>query len=261
MTIAICTVALLGGLLVLPGGSSSRRRTRGRISQPAAVVASALCGALIALLLTALPVVAVIAAPVSGMLPSVFARRRTRARVRRASLAWPSILDDITSALRSGSDIGQAMNLAGSHAPAELQPAFTVFREQYAASASFERAMQAMVEHATDPVLIQIQRALVTARSVGGHDLTRVLRALSDFVRSDLHVRGEIAARQSWTVNSARLAVAAPWLVLLLLASRPATADAYSTLTGASLLVGVAAGSAIAYAAMMRIARLDGVAR
>ena len=36
-------------------------------------------------------------------------------------------------------------------------------------------------------------------------------------LREDLRTRGELRARQSWTVNGARVAVCAPWLVLALL--------------------------------------------
>jgi tight adherence protein B len=43
------------------------------------------------------------------------------------------------------------------------------------------------------------------------------LRALSGYLREDLRTRGELESRQAWTVNAARLAVAAPWVVLLLM--------------------------------------------
>ena len=75
-------------------------------------------------------------------------------------------------------------------------------------------------------------------------------------LREDLRTRGELEARQSWTVNGARMAVAAPWVVLLLLATRPEAADAYDSPLGVVVLAVGAASSALAYWLMMRIGRL-----
>ena len=71
-------------------------------------------------------------------------------------------------------------------------------------------------------------RALRIAREVGGGDLGRLLRNLSGYLRDDLRTRSELESRQAWTVNGARLAVAAPWLVLLLLCFQPEVIGRYS---------------------------------
>jgi tight adherence protein B len=95
---------------------------------------------------------------------------------------------------------------------------------------------------------------------VGGSDLGAVLRSLSVMLREDARLRGELEARQSWTVNAARLAVAAPWLVLGLMSFRPAAVVAYRSWTGALVLIGVLAVSGFAYYLMVRAARLPSVA-
>ncbi len=68
--------------------------------------------------------------------------------------------------------------------------------------------------------------------------------------------RGELEARQSWTVNGARLAAAGPWVVLAFLATRPETARAYDSAAGVAVLLGGAACSLIAYRLMVRLGRL-----
>ena len=55
------------------------------------------------------------------------------------------------------------------------------------------------------------------AREVGGGQLGRLLRNLSGYLRDEARTRSEMESRQAWTVNGARLAVAAPWLVLLIM--------------------------------------------
>ena len=53
-----------------------------------------------------------------------------------------------------------------------------------------------------------------------------------------------------------RLALAAPWLILLLLSTRPQAVAAYNQPAGAVVLAGGAAVSFVAYRVMLRIARL-----
>jgi tight adherence protein B len=101
-----------------------------------------------------------------------------------------------------------------------------------------------------------VVESLRVAREVGGGDLGRLLRSLSGFLRDDARTRSELEARQSWTVNGARLAVAAPWLVLLLMCFQPEVIQRYSTGPGVVVLVGGAVLCVIAYRAMVRIGRL-----
>jgi len=98
--------------------------------------------------------------------------------------------------------------------------------------------------------------ALRIARDVGGSDLGVVLRTLSALLRENARMRGEIEARQSWTVSAAKLAVAAPWVTLALLCTRPDAVRAYSSAGGAGVLLLAAALSFIAYRVMLRIGRL-----
>ena len=255
----VCTLWLAGGCLLLLGWrspASSRPRTHGP-SQLLAVVGGGLLGGVVGLLATTLPVVAGLAAVAGGAVPVLWDRRRRAQRRRQRLQAWPALLDDVTSAVRAGMTLPEALIRAGRQSPMASQ--WQVFDEVYRRTGDFTAAVTALRARVADPVFDQLAQALVVTREVGGTDLTSVLRALGSFVRDELHLRGELEARQSWTVNSARMAVAAPWVVLLMLASRPATIAAYSQLGGVLLLLAVAASSAVAYAVMLRIARLSAV--
>src|SRR5699024_482283 len=102
----------------------------------------------------------------------------------------------------------------------------------------------------------RIVEALRLTRDVGGTDLGRLLRTLSAFLREDARTRGELEARQSWTVNGARLAVAAPWVVLALLAGRPEMAATYASPAGTAVLALGGGCTVVAYRLMVRIGRL-----
>ena len=94
------------------------------------------------------------------------------------------------------------------------------------------------------------------AREVGGTDLGRLLRTLSTFLREDARTRAELETRQGWTVNAARLALCAPWILLLLLSTQPSAVAAYNQPVGAVVLLIGGGVSFLAYRVMLRIARL-----
>jgi len=94
------------------------------------------------------------------------------------------------------------------------------------------------------------------AREVGGSDLGRTLRTLSAFLRDEHRVRRELEARQSWVIVAARLAFCTPWLVLLLLATKPEAVAAYQRPAGAVVIAVGAALATAGYRLMLRIGRL-----
>ena len=121
---------------------------------------------------------------------------------------------------------------------------------------AFGPTLDRLKDALADPVGDRVVECLRVTREVGGRDLGRQLRTLSAFLREDARTRGELEARQSWTINAARLAVAAPWIVLLLLSMQPEAVAAYNSSTGLAVLAGGAAASLLAYRLMLRIGRL-----
>lgn len=183
---------------------------------------------------------------------------RARARRRRADLrhAWPDAVDHLASAVRAGMSLPEALAALAVRGPGDLRGAFAAFEVDYRATGRFDVALDDLKARLADPVGDRVVESLRLARRVGGTDLGRLLRTLADFLRADARLRGELEARQSWTVNAARLAVAAPWVVLLVLATRPESLAAYSRPAGVVVLGGGAVVSAVSYGLMRRIARL-----
>ena len=83
-----------------------------------------------------------------------------------------------------------------------------------------------------------------------------MLRTLSELLRVDARTRAELETRQGWTINAARLAVAAPWAVLLLLGSQSSTLRTFDSSGGVLLLAIGGAVCLAAYRIMVRIGRL-----
>ncbi|MBI9115122.1 type II secretion system F family protein [Sanguibacter suaedae] len=183
---------------------------------------------------------------------------RSRARRRRGQLreVWPEVVDHLASGVRAGLSLPEAVAQIGERGPVDLRPPFRAFARDYRSTGRFEESLVTLKARLADPVADRVIEALRITRDVGGTDLGRLLRTLSTFLREDLRTRGELEARQSWTVSGARLAAAGPWLVLALLATRTEASDAYNTPLGAAVIAGGAACSLVAYQLMLRIGRL-----
>lgn len=188
--------------------------------------------------------------------PLLLLRARAGRRRRELRGLWPDVVDDLTSAVRAGLPLPEALAAMAERGPVELRADMAVFAAEYRATGRFAGALEVWQARLADPVADRLAATLRIAAEVGGSDLGRMLRTLSEFLRADLRTRGELQARQSWTVNGARLAVAAPWVVLAFMSGRGHGSAAFDTPLGVVVLVGGAAVSAIAYALMLRIGRL-----
>jgi tight adherence protein B len=181
-----------------------------------------------------------------------------RARKRRRDLreVWPEVVDHLASGVRAGLSLPEAVGQLGERGPVELREPFARFAADYRATGRFAESLDLLKARLADPVADRIIEALRLTREVGGSDLGRLLRTLSTFLREDARTRGELEARQSWTVSGARLAAAGPWVVLAFLATRPETAQAYNRPAGVLVLAAGAGVSIAAYRLMVRIGRL-----
>ncbi len=206
--------------------------------------------------LTRIPSIALCFAAFAAVAPSAVVRGRARRRRARLRQLWPEVVDHLASGIRAGLALPEAVAQIGERGPVELRDAFIGFAEDYRATGRFGDCLDGLKARLADPVADRIVEALRLTRDVGGTDLGRLLRTLSTFLREDVRTRGELEARQSWTVYAARLAVAAPWVVLALLATRPEAASAYDTPAGFVVLVVGGLCTVVAYVVMLRIARL-----
>lgn len=201
----------------------------------------------------------VIAAFLAGMAawsPISYVRVRRNSRLSRFREAWPDALATLIAAVRSGVSLPEACIALTERGPSELAFGFEIFASAYRATGSFSSAMTRMRDEFADPIADRVAVALLLARDVGGTDLVRVLRALGDFVREDLRVRKEVQARWSWTVTAARVASAAPWIVLLLMSTRAEAASAYNSGAGVLVIAGGAGATLLGYRLMLRAGRL-----
>ncbi len=235
-----------------------------RVGPAGLLAACAATGALGGLLVAAVSGAAVLglcAALLGAWVPVAAVQHRARRRAAALREVWPDVVDHLRSAIRAGMSLPEALIQLQYRGPEPVRPAFARFAADYRASGQLQAALTLLKDRLADPVADNIIEALRVTREVGGTDLGRLLGTLSEFLRENARTRGELEARQSWTVNAARLAVAAPWIVLALMATQPAAIRAYDTPAGALVLLGGLLVSVTAYRLMLRIGALPEPAR
>ncbi len=273
-------VLALGVLLVFDGCTRARRnepRVRndrfatwlaaGGLAQvrPLQFVAASagvgIAGGVVALVVVGSSGVAVVATLAMAAAPFAYYRARSRSLRAQRRRAWPDAIELLAGAVRTGDTLPAALAVIGDRGPTVLRPEFRAVVSDHRVTGDLVGALERMSARIADPIADRVVQTLVLAHRVGGRELGRVLRTLSAFVREDIAARNEIEARQSWTVVAARVAAAAPWLVLVLVASRPQGAQAFDSATGMVVLLGGALVTLVGYRLMVRIGRLPDEAR
>lgn len=191
-----------------------------------------------------------------GYLPVAVLVGRGRRRRRELAEVWPEAVDNLASAVRAGMSLPEALTQLAHRGPEPLREPFRAFAADYQLTGRFGESLDRLKLRLADPVGDRVVEALRIAREVGGGELGSLLRNLSGFLRDDARTRSELESRQAWTVNGARLAVAAPWLVLLMLSFQRDVISRYASTAGVVVLVVGFALCFVAYRLMVRIGRL-----
>ena len=231
----------------------------GHVSASAFLALCAGCGGvalLMMLAITGTPPVAALFAVMAAFLPVLVVSGRARRRQRELAEVWPEAVDNLASAVRAGLSLPDALAGLSVRGPEPLRAAFAAFALDYQVTGRFGESLDRLKGRLADPVGDRVVEGLRVAREVGGGELGRLLRNLSGYLRDEARTRSEMESRQAWTVNGARLAVAAPWLVLLMMSFQSSVIRRYASPAGTVVLLFAAATCLVAYRLMMRLGRL-----
>ncbi|MET4157728.1 type II secretion system F family protein [Agromyces sp. PvR057] len=247
--------------------SALRRRVRddlalaglGQVPIPVVVLVSVVFATVLGAVVQAVmqvPTITVVAALLGGAaVPMIIGSRADRRRAANRAV-WPDVVDHLVASVRSGMPLPESVGALGELGPAQTRGAFAAFEVEYRRTGNFPLCLDRLKDALADPIADRILEILRMAREVGGTELTAVLRGLSGYLRDDAALRAEVVARQSWIRNAARLGVAAPWVLLLVLSSRHETLVAYDSPAGAALIVVGVIVTVVAYQSMNALGRL-----
>lgn len=218
-------------------------------------ISAAVATALVALMTRSIIIALAFGALAAGI---SFVTVRTKSHINEAALiaAWPEVIDHLMSGIQSGISLTESLAGLSTRGPEIVRPAFVQFRTTLYGNGDLTVAINELKSMFSHHGSDQIFEALLISKALGGSELLQILRTLGDFLRQDLALRREIDVKHGWIKNSAHISAAAPWILLLLLSTQPSTAKAYSTPTGAIILIAGLVMTAIAYLWMNRLGRL-----
>ena len=220
------------------------------------ITVSALVATAVVLLMTRSLVIAAAFGTLAAGISFVTVKAKSSMNEAALVAAWPEVIDHLMSGIQSGLSLTESLAGLSTRGPEVLRPAFTQFKANLYGSGDLTQAIEELKamfsHHGSD----QIFEALIISKTLGGSELLQILRTLGDFLRQDLALRREIEVKHGWIKNSAHLSAAAPWILLLLLSTQPSTASAYSTTTGALILLAGLVMTGVAYIWMNRLGRL-----
>jgi tight adherence protein B len=212
-------------------------------------------------IVTSSPVIALTFSFLIFVITTIAARRTNNKRFEAMSAAWPEVIDHLVTGIQSGLSITESLIGLGTRGPEVLRPLFSEFASSMKSRGNFNLSLAKLKSDCAQTGSDQIFEAISISKTLGGAELLTILRTVGTFLRQDLALRREIEVKHGWIKNSAHLSAAAPWLLLLLLSTQPATARAFSTSSGVLILSFGVAMTAIAYIWMNRLGRLPELPR
>jgi tight adherence protein B len=183
-------------------------------------------------------------------------RKITAPKRAAQQYSFAPFIDDMASAVRAGLAAPEAMWQASLRLPSSYAVIFDEAKVLWQAR-GFIASLQFLRSSCTDRDVLQLVEVLTVVQTTGSETLATALSQLARMARARQELLNEVRGRQAVTVTAARVAVAAPWLVLLLTSGRPQTRATFLSLSGAMVLVAVAALCAVSFFMMRRLSRIE----
>ena len=152
------------------------------------------------------------------------------------------------TALQASTDAGLA---------AEQQPVAAAIAEQRALHDGLDTALAQLKPRFGLAMCDSTVETLRVVNDSGGAGFVAALRQQAKSIRDDSALFQQIAAKQGWVRGTAKVAVAAPWLIVILLATRNENAQAYSSVQGSLLLLAGLVASMLAIRLISLIGAID----
>ena len=202
-------------------------------------------------------VIAPVSLALAILLPGILLKQRKIKMQDQKMQQWTLLIDDLTSGVRAGLTIGEALAQALQNCEEPLRSDFQEAILEINRSGQASKVISILKNQITDAVGVATLKLLQVVLKTGANDLATSLSILSNSSRENHNLIQELKAKQSWVLNGARISVIAPWLVLLALWTQESVRNAYQNLIGQLILILVAVVGLFGYLVMKRIGRID----
>lgn len=182
---------------------------------------------------------------------------RARFRARQISQEWPSVLESLESAAQSGMSLLESLRDLAESTQLLVSKDFAFACQLCERGAGLDASLAQLKQRFALSICDSTIETLRLVNDSGGAGYLPALRHQSRAIRASSSVSQQIEAKQGWVLGTAKIAVAAPWLIVVLLSGRPENAAAYSSLQGSMLLFAGLAASVLAVYLIGRIGKAD----
>ena len=194
---------------------------------------------------------------IAFLLPGVLINKRKTKNQDQKMSQWTLLIDDLTSGVRAGLTVSEALAQALQNCEEPLRSDFQEAIIEINRSGQVSKVISILKNQITDAVGISVLKLLQVVLKTGANDLATSLSILSNSSRENHNLIQELKAKQSWVLNGARISVVSPWLVLLALWTQESVRNAYQSLTGQIILILVSLVGGVGYLVMKRIGRIE----
>ena len=208
-------------------------------------------------IITKVFVIAPVSLAVAILLPGILLNQRKTKMQDQKMQQWTLLIDDLTSGVRAGLTISEALAQALQNCEEPLRSDFQEAILEINRSGQVSKVISILKNQITDTVGVATLKLLQVVLKTGANDLATSLSILSNSSRENHNLIQELKAKQSWVLNGARISVISPWLVLLALWTQESVRNAYQNLIGQMILILVAVVGLFGYLVMKRIGRID----
>ena len=208
-------------------------------------------------IITKVFVIAPVSFALAILLPGILLNQRKTKMQDQKMQQWTLLIDDLTSGVRAGLTIGEALAQALQNCEEPLRSDFQEAILEINRSGQASKVISILKNQITDAVGVATLKLLQVVLKTGANDLATSLSILSNSSRENHNLIQELKAKQSWVLNGARISVISPWLVLLALWTQESVRNAYQNLIGQLILILVAVVGLFGYLVMKRIGRID----
>lgn len=208
-------------------------------------------------IITKVFVIAPVSFALAILLPGILLNQRKTKMQDQKMQQWTLLIDDLTSGVRAGLTMADALAQALQNCEEPLRSDFQEAILEINRSGQVSKVISILKNQITDTVGVATLKLLQVVLKTGANDLATSLSILSNSSRENHNLIQELKAKQSWVLNGARISVISPWLVLLALWTQESVRNAYQNLIGQLILILVATVGLFGYLVMKRIGRID----
>ena len=227
------------------------------IKENALIMVSVVCLGIVVSIITKVFVIAPVSIVMAILLPGILLNQRKINIQDQKMRQWTLLIDDLTSGVRAGLTIGEALAQALQNCEEPLRLDFQEAILEINRSGQVSKVITILKNQITDTVGVATLKLLQVVMKTGANDLATSLSILSNSSRENHNLIQELKAKQSWVLNGARISVISPWLVLLALWTQESVRNAYQNLIGQLILILVAVVGLFGYLVMKRIGRIE----